>query len=464
MPLGQEVIDYVKAKGDIEYTIYFDHNDELTEEQVQKIINADSKDGIWEVLDEISNEICENNFEQAEKAKDDFKNEVISHFDLDEDDEELMSELDDIFESVNSYVSVDIMDLVKKEGDVHLTVAVAAKENPQYWEDDYLMLPGMYRDSISDSDENKQILSDMCAVLGIDKADMEAAYSKYHNLEAPLVLPEPTIEVGVQQTTAEKFIYDWENNTSDYGVLSFMTRISLDDYIKNFDRIKEDGIVVPAGAYCGLHDPMQGACSLMEIEVKIPIVLKTNRIDISAGDADHNHGYSLESICGLTEEAWGKRGTYASLVRTDVEADLLRKMADLGGKNQWSVKGIKGFVMYTAESLSRDINDGAIDARKGMESDEIISFVNNYADGLYWYKDQVPDEIRGMVTAAAARTISSYAVGEIDKDAVYAVADTLTSEVNDFMVKRVASTANEGASLKDAVASLHQSPNPTLKA
>jgi hypothetical protein len=463
MLLGQEVVEYIKTKGDIVAEIYWDRNDKLSEEQLQKIMNASSIDEMNEIISDIEVEICDNNFEMADDAKDEFKKEVISKFDLDEDDDELMAELDDVFEDVNAYVSADLMDLIRREGDVHLTVAVAAKENPKYWEDDYLMLPGMYRDSISDSDENKQILSDVCAVLGIEKADMEAAYSKYHNLEEALVLPEPTNEVGVQQATAEKFIYDWENTTTDYGVLSFMTRISLDDYIKNFDRIHEDGIVIPAGAYCGLHDPMQGACSLMEIEVKTPIALKTNRIDISAGDADHNHGYSLESICGLTEEAWGKRGTYASLVRTDAEADLLSKMADLGGKNQWSVKGIKGFVMYAAESLSREINDGAIDARKGMGTDEIISFVNNYADGLYWYKDQVPDEIRGMVTAAAARAISSYAIGEIDKDAVYAIANTLTSEVNDFMVKRVASTATEGASLKDALASINKPSNPELK-
>lgn len=463
MPLPQEVIDHINANSEIKEEIYFDRDDELTEEQVQKIFNAGSKDEILEVLNDIENEIIENNYELADEKKDSFRSELINKFDLDEDDDELMQELDAELENVNVYLSCDAMDLARKSGDIHLTIAVAAKDDPKYWEDDYLMLPGMYRESITDSDENKQILSDVCAVLGIDRTDMEAAYSKYHDLEEPLTLPEPTIEVGIQQTTAEKFIYDWENNTTDYGVLSFMTRMAIDDYIKNFDRIKEDGIVIPAGAYCGLHDPTQGACSLMEIEVKVPMVLRSNRIDISAGDADHNHGYSLESICGLSEEAWGKRGVYAGLVRTDSEADLLKKMADLGGKNQWSVKGIKGFVMYAAEGLSRDINDGTVDARKGMTSDQIKEYVNNYADGLYWYKDQVPEEIRASITAAVANAIAGYAEGRMNKDEVYAVADVLTTHVNDFSVKQMAANAPEGGSLKDAVAAVSKTNHLEIK-
>lgn len=464
MPLSQEVINYLKANSEIEEEIYFDRNDELSEDQVQKIFNAGTKDEILDVLNDIENDIIDNNYELIADRKDSFKKEVIKKFRLDEDDEELMEELDAKFENVNIYLTCDALDLVRKTGNIHLTIAVAAKENPKDWEDDFLMLPGLYRESITDSEENKQVLSDVCAVLGIEKSDMEDTYSKYHNLEKPLVLPEPTIEVGVQQTTAEKFIYDWENNTTDYGVLTFMTRMALDDYINNFDRINEDGIVIPAGAYCGVHDPMQGACSLMEIEVKAPIVLHSNRIDISVGDAEHNHGYSIESICGLSEEAWGKRDAYAGLVRTDAEANLLQKMVDLGGKNQWSVKGVKGFVMYAAEGLARDINDGTIDARKGMTFERITDYIHEYGEKLYWFKDQVPDGVRSVVTAAAANAIAAYAEGQMSKDEVYAVADNLTTQVNDFVMKQVAANVPEGGSLKDAVASLGKSSNPTLKA
>lgn len=424
MKLPQETIDFIGQNSEIEYQVYFDHRDGLSEQQVNKIVNAESKDEIFDILSEIENEIADGHLDYTSERKDEFKEEMIKKFNLDEDDEELMSDLEDRLEDVCVNVSVDAMELVKKYGSVHLTVAVAAKENPKYWEDDYLMLPGMYRDSISDSDENKQILSDVCAILGIDKADMEVAYSKYHNLEEALVLPEPTIEVGAQQTTAEKFIYDWENNTTDYGVLSFMTRIDLYDYVKNFDRIKQDGIQIPAGTYCGLHDPMQGACSLMEIELKHPISLGSNRIEISAGDRSHNHGYSIESICGLHEDAWGLRDAYAGVFRTDKESGLITKLQDLIKERKRETKGFVGFFLASAESLLSGIRQGDIDARVGIRQADIQNHIKECADNFYWFKNEYTDEQREKMANDSTSILSDYISGKIDKDFAFTLAKT----------------------------------------
>lgn len=76
MPLPQEVIDHINANNEIKEEIYFDRDDELTEEQVQKIFNAGSKDEILEVLNDIENEIIENNYELADEKKDSFRSEV----------------------------------------------------------------------------------------------------------------------------------------------------------------------------------------------------------------------------------------------------------------------------------------------------------------------------------------------------------------------------------------------------
>lgn len=450
MILQEEVITYIKSNPEINKEIYIDRDFELSEEQIQQIFDAKTKDDINEVLNSIENEVIENNLDLQNEGLKEFKEEIISKFGLDEDDSDLMEELDNELEDYPVYLSVDSDQLIRNSGDVHLTVAVAGKENPKYWEDDQLMLPGMYRESVSDSDDNKQNLSNVCAVLGIDKKEMETAYSNYFKMEKMIVLPEPTLTPGVTQTTADKFIYDWENQTSDYGVLTFMTRISLDDYIKNFDRIKEDGIVIPAGAYCGLHDPMQGACSLMEIEVKTPIVLPVNIIDISAGDESHNHGYSLEKICGLTEEAWGKRGVYAGLVRTDKEKELIALLKDIVEKDISKGKDIKALVIHSADILSREIERGDIDARSGMSDEDIFKHVAKSVMLPFWFKDQTPEDIREKIAFGVAQAVLEYAGGKISKDKLFGAADALTAVVNDYKVKQIAGNAPAG-NLEDAV-------------
>lgn len=418
MPLQQEIIDDLKKLSDKGYEIYIDRESKLSEENVEKIFAANSIDEIQEVIDGYENDFIDN-ATMYNDYKEEIKQDIINKYNLDSLDEDLMDELEQAIEDAEIGHYVDMDAILRNTGSVNLTIAHAAKENPKYWEDDFLMLPGMYRETVSEDESHKQNLSNVCAVLGIPKKEMEDAYIAYYggNLrEMPFELPDATIAYNERQTTAEKFIYDWENITTDYGVLSFMTKMDLDDYVKNYERIKKDGITVPVGAYVGLHDPMQGSCSLMEIPVVSPIVLKSEWIEISGGDNSHNHGYSLEEICGLSSSAWGPNK--ATIAWNEKEMRLITLLKDISEKNKLFTGNEAYRVITSAADFLRLSIDTwfDIDAREGLTKEYVQQFLGD-RNKTYTHKE-IPDESADVFIGKCSELFADYVAGEISKESL----------------------------------------------
>jgi hypothetical protein len=200
--------------------------------------------------------------------------------------------------------------------------------------------------------------------------------------------------------------------------------------------------VIPEGAYFGLHDPMNGSCSLMNIAVKHPIVLPHDRINISIGDKEHNFGYSLDQICGLTEEAWGPAGAYANIIRTKEEERILSMLSELQKMNP-KRESIGALMEHTAFRLKSEIENGKIDARKGLSNKEIFESSVNYTNSVYWYKKEIPDDIRERIAFGVAQSITEYVSGTMTIERVNFMADYLTDTVKKYKDLQAMKVTNE---------------------
>lgn len=395
MPLTQEIVDFIKSKREIEIDVYPDQADELSDENLELIFAAETKEQLMGVLDEIVMNVIEGyDISKYEKydASESLLEDVFEKFNLDSDDVDLKDEIRAAIKEIAEFeINYRFNELIKNTDDVNLTIAYGNKDNPKYWPDDFLVLPALWR-GVPDVNHIGQDISNACALLGVGISDMREALKKKFDLDEPPFLPEASIETKEPQTTAEGLIYEWENATSDYSVLTFMTRINLKDYINKFERFQQDGIELPVGAYCGFHDPLNGSCSQMEIVIKTPLSIPFKSIEISAGDNNHKHGYSLENICGLTRESWGPHGVSLDNVKTEVEKNLLVDLVQAEKKLIPSGDVLTSVISHIISMMVYAIKNGGLNAREGLSDKQISEFVSNLVKKNYKIKGDYSDD------------------------------------------------------------------------
>ncbi len=288
--LFKSIEKYVKENYDLE--LYWDYNQELSIEQIAKLI--ESEDGYFEIYDEL----FERNLDYIIELEDKAIEEVKEHFK--KDLEALGFNPDDIDEAIREhcYVKTNIDSLIKNTGPVPIRVTLFS--NYDGFDSTY-----PYWDM---TDHFKQIVDVLC----LNPKSIKQEFVRV-GITPKGSWPDLKYRNGKELVKYDQFIEELINPTTHYNFLTFIGQLSVYGIKNKITRIR-----IPAGNSCGLFDSCNGAGSLMEMEL-----LRDFEIDLTKKGKSEYDYFRLE-----IDEAnkYGIKETYGvSNSFFDGEIDILKQ-------------------------------------------------------------------------------------------------------------------------------------------
>ena len=240
-----EIIKYIESN---QPEIYWDYRDNLSKDQIIKILS--SEDGIYD----LENELFEMNLDYIKDLEHEFMHNVYDEFNIEDN-------YNDFFDKYIGYVCVDlnIKQLLRNTPD--LTVLIKIYSNYDCC------------NSFDDPKEPKTYLTEVFK----------------------------RVKTGVKQED-----YEWEFYNGAYGgsLFCFVFKTDIEDLIE-LKRNFKNSITIPKGTQFGFFTSFQGAGSVFERKTIKEIILPKVEPDMTEDDcigitADIEQSYSMDDVYGDT--------------------------------------------------------------------------------------------------------------------------------------------------------------------
>lgn len=371
----EKVQNYLKenySQGD--KTISLEQDYEFPIDAIEKIVNAKDLDSIYQAVSEEEDRIY---FLNAFNEKDEIFEEV-SNF-LDDEEVEYSDFEDEIREEIEAYN--DEMGVIEVEnvlqGQIRANVYPHNKKGERLSFSEFSNLENINlgADSYGGSEENLLLAMELLRVnpYEVGKLLLERGDIIINNF------PKQEYDFGLDP---KQFLEEVEENGHYGGDLMFTTSMDLNDYVENFETIKERGILIPENTQFGFIDSYNGTCSF--VGFKTPKDIELKEYDISD---DRAIEYGLDKITGVTPSYfWGS--SKLNFVKTQEEKDLLGKATLLGmdydlKKTHSNQDDTVKIVSYFVDDLKKDLDNKPF-------SDEFLNpnVIKEKFEKFYWLKDK----------------------------------------------------------------------------
>lgn len=272
--------------------IYWDYRDELSSEQIAKIIEGNEcevEEDIWSMNQDHIWEL------ESERLKEAFEN-VNTDDTLDYEDvrDELRDELLDYL-----YVDTNLKDLISRAGAINVRVEMLSNYdciNSHHFETygggGYEYQDSYFGDMVDALNLNPKKVKQMLIEKGIE------TFGSWRN---------KPYRDGKEYVSYEDFWQELENSCCGANLLTFMGTIDLTDYLNRDKEVVK--VTVPKGNFCGLYSSFQGGGSVLEMELKKDFTVKLDtknyfgyRMELD----ENSFGYSISDVYGMSQSGWGK--------------------------------------------------------------------------------------------------------------------------------------------------------------
>jgi hypothetical protein len=253
--------------------VYVDRTDELSEDQVNRVLQADDPmQAFYDELEDFYQQCNDHEFTE---------NRIFLENNW---DEEQYGELDfdDLINFLDEKVFIDFPYDHFLKSPVFVNLMVDAGDGNY----DYTLNTFMntyYHDEDEPIDEESGLLW-LVRQQGYTKADLEQARQ-------------------ADKRTGNKFIdsviIEGENITTAMNALTFFLRMTLEEAIQFKQEPKT--VIIDPSTNCGLFDTWSGAGSVLEIQLEREFAIPADKIDFSI---DGGRGYSMTSVYGMGHEFW----------------------------------------------------------------------------------------------------------------------------------------------------------------
>jgi len=291
MQLTQELRQKIEAHVQHTDLYYVDYRDELSKENLQKIIETWSID---------SDNYIDYDYESDSLAE--IQGDIKKIFELDDD---FMDEHDEEIRDIiyNKCSNDPLPDLIKNSWTQ--PIRVTAYSNYEGIRSDFDHSQWSWY-------EYSEGFKDIVDILMLDpqtlKKEMINRGFKTHGS-----FPSKKSRLGKEYVSYKDFIDELNNSCSSCNLLTFVGLTDVRDFL-NHDRKKHPIITIPKGNSCGLFDNACGSWSLMECTLLRDFTIDTATLHGEKSIYDswsisidsEGSGYSIDSVYGVTREFWGK--------------------------------------------------------------------------------------------------------------------------------------------------------------
>lgn len=310
--ITQELQDKISAalKAKTNPQIYWDYRDELSEEQIQKIVAGDINDvenEIWENVQDSGN-TYDIEQEHLKDVLEDFDAELRTELGIEDDDdidfEDLATDLRDLFIDEIS-IDLDFKTLIKRAS---ANVRIEMTSNYDCINSHWFETSGgggyEYRESYFGA---------MVDALKLNPAKVKQVLKK-HGVNTFGAFPNKKYRDGKELISYEDFFTELENSCCGGNLLTFVGTIDLEEFL-NLEDGKITKIIIPKGNCVGLFSSFQGGGSTIEAELLHDFTVDLTKIFKTSYDGfrlvtDHKeHGYTIQESHGVTQSFWGSNIT-----------------------------------------------------------------------------------------------------------------------------------------------------------
>jgi hypothetical protein len=360
--------------------IYLDSDYELPDEVVAAILNSDTKIGVVGAIDEEFIKIYDANYEdKTREILDDIETE------FDEEWEELSEDDIDELRGYITHKGIVYLDFDNVGQDIEVNIFPlndpAQEEFDFYGIDDLIEINNNignpYGWSMPESSRN---LLEIMKILQINPYEVGVLLQEKGDIEVNTF---PNIEYSLEnKNTPASFLEELENASSGNSFMITL-KLSLSDYVNNFEKYEDRGITIPDGARCGFINTVNGSCSFVS-DLFIPSELNLKKYHMYY--EDKMPGYGLDEIAGVVRSYyWNKNVSWSKTFEEEtfikncktVETCLGTKPSNFKRSNDAMFSALCSFLEAT-----RDIV-----LNKGVEAeiyDEATAKILKY----YWVKDK----------------------------------------------------------------------------
>lgn len=277
-PTEEQLMEVVNRLGDNE--IYWEYDDELSNEQITDLIAGR--------VDDVEMEIVENNFEHLHDQREvaisnslyDLRRKFLVTDEVEKRFRSLIDEHDKLLDSAN------LRDIAKKTEAYFVVVVKEPELNYQSWRG--IETPGQ-------ADE----INHLCEILNCNPAPMlDRLGDANYNDDIPLKLDDHPERDGNEYATT-KMVGDCLREATYGGQLVFMCKMRVSDIL---DKTEEpQALRIHRGTLGIIYTFSNGAGSCPDIKLMKDLVLPPDIYDF---DLDSNYLYGVQRCYGFTDETW----------------------------------------------------------------------------------------------------------------------------------------------------------------
>jgi hypothetical protein len=285
--LNDEQINLLKewlkqgSNGKIEF--YWDYRDELSKDQINKIIEGK--------INDVEDEIYESNLDYIHDRERELIKEALKECGIEED-----VDIHELREELLDYISVDtnIRGLIRRTDGVPVRIT---------WYSNYDCINSHWYESQGGYSYVESYFGAM-----VDRLNLNPKKVKQLLIEKGIKVvgkwPNKANREGKELVDYDDFYTELENHSCGAGLLVIVGTIDLDDFIKGTPQV----ISIPKGNGIGIFSSSQGGGSPIDAELKHDL-----KIDLTKGTkydhwglvVDSNDGYSIDEVYGVTSSFWG---------------------------------------------------------------------------------------------------------------------------------------------------------------
>lgn len=270
--------------------IYVGRNDELSMEQVERIVSG----RYYEVLDEL----MENNFDASYHVELDIIDSAMNALDLDEDDYDKRTLRDLCLDYLS--VSIDMEQLIRNTGDVQIRITMYSN---------YDCINSHWFEGQGGYTYKESYFGAMIDALNLNPWKVrQMLYNK--NVKVYGKWNDRKDRNGKEYVSYEHFWTEMQNSSCGANNLVFVATADLNDFV-NLDKSTSEiaKVTIPKGNNCGLFSSTYGGGSVIEMEL-----LKDFTVDLTKHGATKydcygievdSGTYSINGVYGVTNSFWG---------------------------------------------------------------------------------------------------------------------------------------------------------------
>lgn len=310
--LSEGLIELIKKKLKTMRTpeIYWDYRDQLSDEQIGKIISTP------EGLNNVENEIFENNLDHTYDLEMEHLVDALGYFkaelakELNEEDVDLKEVAQELRDEFLDYLSVDtnIRGLISNSRSANCRIMMYSNYDciNSNW---FVTSGGGYR-------YIQTYFGAIVDLLNLNPAKIKAAF-----MEAGIPIagsfPNKKNRDGKEYVKYDQFAREMENNSCT-GLFTIVCQVDLSDVLKHGGMPKK--FIIPKGNTCGIFSSWEGGGSMIDCEL-----IRDMEIDLSKrhGSTEHDtlalipdtkeHGYTMKNdVYGVTDDFFGNEITFVT--------------------------------------------------------------------------------------------------------------------------------------------------------